>query len=348
MARLRIDGSPRTWLALLGLLGLLAATVTWQGSAKGPRLQGTPHNTTSEHASKPEALASRPGEGISQPADVHAPGSGLRSIDHPRDHPRVVTEVRDYEHAPPRQVGGSAPATSSPGCPDPRGCAEYRLFDFRWATDASGIARIPFFVNPKQPWVPKQIAVQATLAAAKVWNDANPSVRFIYMGTTDRRPGYDGDLPGWDGVSVFGWDVIEPHAAGQMSGNGTRYTLTEADVTLNITTKWGWYPCRQANDSCTEIPPKPLVSAFGGGGDGLVIYDPLAGGVDIQNIMTHELGHVLGLDHPPFESRFEQLTMYGAFLGDEREGSTLALGDVLGSRAAYPCRRCDRPKIYAP
>jgi hypothetical protein len=62
---------------------------------------------------------------------------------------------------------------------------------------------------------------------------------------------------------------------------------------------------------------------------------------DVQGILTHELGHVLGLDHPDVNeaagltmsaNTYERVS-YGY---ESRALSTLGLGDVLGMKKLYP------------
>lgn len=59
----------------------------------------------------------------------------------------------------------------------------------------------------------------------------------------------------------------------------------------------------------------------------------LAGGVDIADVITHEAGHVLGLDHSP---NFDA-TMFAQYSG--RSLSTLGADDVAGICEVYPPNR---------
>jgi hypothetical protein len=73
--------------------------------------------------------------------------------------------------------------------------------------------------------------------------------------------------------------------------------------------------------------------------------------VDIQNLMTHEVGHWLGLGDLGDEDRHAQLTMFNGLEDGagrvELRKNTLGYGDILGARSIYPCS-CPIPDIYFP
>ena len=85
-----------------------------------------------------------------------------------------------------------------------------------------------------------------------------------------------------------------------------------------------------------------LSSAYGGRAiDGDIVFNGIDhqwviganryGEVDAQSIITHEVGHQLGLDHSPFQSA----TMYAAYLGGNGAAS-LSNDDVAGVCDLYP------------
>jgi hypothetical protein len=57
----------------------------------------------------------------------------------------------------------------------------------------------------------------------------------------------------------------------------------------------------------------------------------LTGGVFIEDVMTHELGHALGLNH----STVSDATMYGSYTRCSQSLRTLASDDIAGLRALY-------------
>lgn len=57
--------------------------------------------------------------------------------------------------------------------------------------------------------------------------------------------------------------------------------------------------------------------------------------MDVQNIASHELGHDLGLGHPPSTARNGCLTMYAYASFGETSKRTLGDGDLLGAQRLY-------------
>ncbi len=57
------------------------------------------------------------------------------------------------------------------------------------------------------------------------------------------------------------------------------------------------------------------------------------GGMDLQNAMTHELGHAIGLDHTP---EFYEATMFATTRRGELRKRDLHWDDQDGARALYP------------
>ncbi len=70
--------------------------------------------------------------------------------------------------------------------------------------------------------------------------------------------------------------------------------------------------------------------------DGPPCVTPLETGcvrIDVQNTVTHEAGHYLGLDHPPDHP---EATMYASAPSGETSKRTLAADDINGICAIYP------------
>lgn len=244
-------------------------------------------------------------------------------------------------------------ALAGASCPDPKTCDHYVYVGpdvQRWPSGADGLVHVPYRVNPAQPWVDDESAVVAAVRRGfATWESGVPGIRFDYQGTTSLPP-----VPG-DRVNVVGWtpwDPTQAAAAPLVVGGGRIY---EADIILSLAAPWGSYPCEQADGSCTPLSRDVFadwwvtrpVWPFPNGGRLVSIHD-------IQNLVTHEVGHWLWLGDLYGEDETE-LTLYGITGAADEYGSplverksvTLGLGDVLGARSLYPCD-CPLPTIYAP
>ena len=63
---------------------------------------------------------------------------------------------------------------------------------------------------------------------------------------------------------------------------------------------------------------------------------PSAGNMDLRNTLTHEIGHVIGLDHPPRLRAYKALTMYASAPACETSKQTLEEDDINGICTIYP------------
>ena len=86
--------------------------------------------------------------------------------------------------------------------------------------------------------------------------------------------------------------------------------ITDADITFNG---------RDFTFSVTEAFPRP-------------------GPVDLQDVMTHEIGHVIGLDHTPLVGRTDIRPTMNPFASTDAPGvaRTLEPDDIAGATALYP------------
>jgi hypothetical protein len=169
-----------------------------------------------------------------------------------------------------------------------------------------------------------QQIVGAINAAAQAWMAADPAVQLVYDGTTTNQPALN-DVVG------FG---PEPSSA-QLSKPDQNNHYTGFSITISVG-NWDWRPCDPVNGRpCSTY----------------------SGADDLQNVVSHEWGHVLGLGHPANANNADtELTMYGGFPQACNGGSswqgcrafdTLGLGDVRGERALYPTS-APIPTLYSP
>jgi hypothetical protein len=75
--------------------------------------------------------------------------------------------------------------------------------------------------------------------------------------------------------------------------------------------------------------------------------DPKSGTMDLRNTVTHEAGHIIGLDHPPRSSRYEETTMFASAPPCETKKQSLEEDDVDGLCSIYPIGNPTR-QCYAP
>src|SRR3989344_1549235 len=146
------------------------------------------------------------------------------------------------------------------------------------------------------------------------WSDATAAVVFNPGSATSTKNAR------FDRQNIVAWNRLSRNTLGATyvwyyTNSGT---VAEVDTIMNSRFTWNW-----TNPSTIE-PPKTVDN-----------YCPTTNAYDAQDILTHELGHWIGLDdlYSPNE---EDLTMYGYGDKQELKKDTLESGDVLGVGATYP------------
>jgi len=154
-----------------------------------------------------------------------------------------------------------------------------------------------YWINPKNKYGFSASAVVTTItASANAWDSETNATVFSYRGTTIRSAGRR------DNYNVVAWGA---YGAGAIAVTYIWYRgsqILETDTRMNTYYKWS--------------------------------LSGEASKMDIQNIMTHEFGHWVGLDDL-YDDVDYWLTMYGYGDYGETYKRTLGLGDINGLEAWY-------------
>jgi len=184
-------------------------------------------------------------------------------------------------------------------------------------------------------------------ATANCANDAPASGQYATTGwtvgapltahlNTASVPGYLGDVTAAFQASFDGWGTAVPRITVVGDGTVTKPSATRTNdlmfgrtsgSSLAITYTWRWSDGLVESDMILNS----RVSWFQAASEGDGCYESVAK-YDVQNIATHEAGHVYGLDHPAGD-RFETMYAYG-YSGETLKRSP-ANGDIAGVASLY-------------
>ena len=231
----------------------------------------------------------------------------LPAVSKPSDLVRVVFAIK----------AGDTPQAASAAkgiCPAAPTCDVFGVTDYRFKTDRNGTAVVDYKYNDanrrdlRSP-DPPQVR-DAIHAAAAAWHHWDSNIVMRDTGDTTAEPGDIGrDGTCADGVNTIGWGrVDDPDVVGEASMclDKTQHIIRDADIVLNISMWW-------------SNGPNPRRSVY-----------------DVQEILTHEMGHWLSLTDQYSDTSSAQ-TMHGSADPNETRKRTPALGDVTGLQTAYPC-----------
>jgi len=156
---------------------------------------------------------------------------------------------------------------------------------------------INYYINPKNSYGFSSASVVSTITSSvDTWDNKTSSQVFSYIGTTTKTAGKR------DGYNTISWGNYRSGViAVTMSWVSGGRTI-EVDCMMNTRFKWS--------------------------------LTGQAGKMDVQNIMTHELGHFCGLADLYNEADY-WLTMYGYSDYGLTYARTLGLGDTDGLIAVY-------------
>ena len=237
------------------------------------------------------------------------PGVALaEKPDNPKPlNPRVLEAVFiHYEHP-------GKPTPKPTPIPEPKVNDYYLLLGPKWDLSKYSGGGVPYTINPSNAPLGAENEVKLGFEAwdaatsAELFN--NPTIdTSAWWGREDGRNNVSWQLiAGYPNVIAGTWIwYLDNDGSGGMSATDE---IIETDIVFNLgSIKWGI-------DPDGEGPTK--IKNF-----------------DVQDIATHEAGHVVGLDDL-YESKYSELTMYGYSSKGETKKISLEVGDVLGTQAIY-------------
>lgn len=168
---------------------------------------------------------------------------------------------------------------------------------------------VTYYINPtNKDGLSSTFVTTAISSAAETW-DASTSAELFGAYAVDTTATYDGNGNG-DGRNemVFG-------------------SLSDSNI-IAVTTIWGYFSGAVQTRAITETDI--LFNNYYVWGDAAA--NPAV--MDLQNIATHEIGHVSGLNDLYSTSAIEQ-TMYGYSTQGETKKRSLNTGDIAGIKSLY-------------
>lgn len=198
------------------------------------------------------------------------------------------------------------PSWSGKPTPSPIDNSVYQLLPWQWASSSS-----PIQLTLDQTGAPSGTDAKIQ-AALNTWDAATGVSLFDPLATwADSGP------PSWttsDGVNSVSFQFLlgYPQALALTNLTIDGSTIVETDVVFN--TKYTW-----------------AIDTDGVG----TTYTLAKRQYDVQNVGTHELGHVVGLDDL-YLSSYRELTMYGSAAATETKKDSLEAGDIIGTQILWP------------
>ena len=166
---------------------------------------------------------------------------------------------------------------------------------------------VPYVIDPD--YAPTGSIVEIELGY-EAWDEAT-GVELFAVPTVDNEVSPSTDSP--DFINTVSWRKIVPPrviAVCFIWYNPDTNEIVDCDVVLNTKHDWGI-------DTDGEL-------------DGYILEDAF----DVRNIVTHEAGHVVGLDDL-YDKAYSELTMYGYSEEGETKKISLENGDEWGTQFLY-------------
>jgi hypothetical protein len=175
------------------------------------------------------------------------------------------------------------------------GTSGYTPAAYKWNTQ-----QVPFYVNPTNADVPADAAEAAVVAGASAWGtQSNAAFSFYYAGRTT-------------GTTLT-------------KNRKNEIFFRDSTGAGMIAETYAWY---DSNGSLSDAD----TVFYDGGFQFYTGTSGCSGGMYIEDIATHEFGHILGLAH----SSVTEATMYYGIGYCSMEWRTLANDDLQGVEALYP------------
>ena len=188
----------------------------------------------------------------------------------------------------------------------------------------------PFWTGGQLNWYYNPLNQPGNLTTAEVLNAMNVAaarwsgmcnIRFNYMGLTSTLPNVDGPASTVDQINVFGWDVLRNENAAFSAVTKSWWIgsgLIDADIVMNISQPW-------------TLP-------------------------QLEGIMTHEMGHALGLSHSNvsasvmFANPYNSVTYMATLRGDDAGGCAALYGaaPTAESNRAFNWAESAYPRYLSP
>ena len=197
---------------------------------------------------------------------------------------------------------GDARSAGKPGGGSGSTCYSLLASGAKWKTTE------PFEVNTTTAPAGVATMLESITTDVDTWEAAAGNTSILGDGTSNG--GYTANLNAVDGV------------------NGAEFASIADPGVIAVTYTWGYYggPAK-----FRELVEWDML--FDDDGDFTWATDGLTNAMDFENIVTHELGHAMGLGHPSGTCTEE--TMYAYASNGETKKRTLNAGDIAGINVMY-------------
>ncbi|MCS7139599.1 MAG: hypothetical protein N3F04_07555 [Candidatus Nezhaarchaeota archaeon] len=250
---------------------------------------------------------------------------------------KVVEEVGDYikityiHYAKPAKDSVSAKA--SLGDVDGDGARDgYRLLGYKW-----NLAKYPngirYIINPRYPTqmlnLPEGIVLHEVKASFEVWD-----IAVDLAGYNIDKLVYEGSYNIKYNIELFAEPTIDYSVEVNLRVPDGNFVVTWAYLSdskvIAVTYLWITKAAREIVEFDMVLNAH-YVWGIADGNEGTL---DLQGKMDIRNIVTHEVGHVIGLNDL-YDGRLWAMTMYGYGSYGEEIKRSLEPGDIAGAQTIY-------------